>query len=116
MATSLSLARRALQQLGGRGQTTRVPDEVRAAVLLYAHEARSAGASWATVADRTGLSVTALHRWNRTTVPRSRLLPVVVSEELPPRSASGLRLITAHGEKLEGLSVDDAIRIVRALR
>jgi len=119
MATTLRTARRALARMGERGKTTRIPDDVRAVVLAYAREARGRGESWAHVASRVGLSATALQRWDGQRGKASAFVPVVVQEPVEasdPLPDSGLTLSTLHGEKLEGLGVDDAIHILRALR
>jgi transposase-like protein len=118
MATSLTTARRALRSLGDRGRTTRIPEEIRTVLLAYADEGRAGGESWAAIAQNVGLSVTVLQRWRRQGEERhpSKLRPVVVREEDLARPAAGLILVTAHGEKLEGLGVEDAIRLVKALR
>lgn len=126
MRTSLAAARRALRSLGNRGRTTRIPDDVRRVVLAYADDARASGATWEGVAEQLGLSTTALHRWRRPAHDRSRrqrrakprrLVPVVLPEEaLSVAAASSLTLTTAHGERLEGLAFDDALRLLRALR
>jgi hypothetical protein len=104
--------------LGERGRTTHIPEEIRVVVLAYVQEGRCSGETWAAIAQNVGLSQTGLQRWLRKGKQRrpSRLRPVVVSEDDLPRSAAGLTLTTAYGEKLEGLGVDDAIRLVRALR
>ncbi len=112
MASTLSSARRALKTLGQRGQTTRIPDAVRVVVLAYAREARSAGETWAGIAENVGLSETALHRWHRG--GSKKFVPVVVSEPLAEETK--LTLTTAGGERLEGLGLEDAVRIVKALR
>ena len=118
MARSLTTARRALRSLGDRGRTTRIPEEIRTVLLAYADEGRAGGESWATIGQNVGLSVTVLQRWRRQGGERhaSKLRPVVVREEDLPRPVAGLSLVTAHGEKIEGLGVEDAIRLVKALR
>lgn len=118
MSASLTAARRALRSLGKRGRTTRIPDEIRVVVLAYVQEGRSSGETWAVIAENVGLSQTGLQRWLRRGKQRhpSRLRPVVVPEEEFPRSTAGLTLTTAYGEKLEGLGMEDAIRLMRALR
>ena len=136
MPTSRTLARQAVRGLAERGKTTRIPDEVRAAVLAYVREARAEGEAWAGIAEQVGLSVTALQRWSRThrgpkqrgqreqRKPRgvpARLLPVRVSSE-PALEAgivetgTGLTLSTPHGERLEGLGLAEAVELLRGLR
>jgi len=133
MSTTRTLARQAVRGLGGRGKTTRIPNEVRAAVLAYVREARAEGEGWAGIAEQVGLSVTALQRWSRThrgrkqrgqrepKRDRARLLPVRVSSE-PALEAgivgtgTGLTLSTPYGERLEGLGLAEAVELLRALR
>ncbi|MFQ5479558.1 MAG: hypothetical protein ACE5E4_13195 [Candidatus Binatia bacterium] len=116
LETSGGAARRAVEALGARGKTTRIPDAVRLVVLGYAGQARSAGQSWRQVSETVGLSSSLLQRWNRAGSPRAKLKPVVVAEALPSVEGVDLVLATAHGERLEGLGVEDAIRILRGLR
>jgi transposase len=112
MGTLLTSARRAVQALGPRGKTTRVPEAVRVVVLAYAREARSAGESWAGIAENVELSQTALQRWH--SKGARKLVRVVVAQ--PPARETRLTLTTAGGERLEGLGLEDAVRIIRALR
>ena len=116
MKVSASAARRAVQALGTRGKTTRIPDEVRFVVLDYAEEARSAGQSWSQISETVGLSTSLLQRWNRAGKSRAKLKPVVIADDLPSVERTGLVLATANGERLEGLCVEDAIRVLRGLR
>lgn len=115
MPSTLAAARRALSNLGDRGRTTRIPDEVRSVILSYVREARSAGTSWNTLSEQLGLSSTVIQRWNKAMSRPRKLQPVVVPGP-PPRASASLVLITAAGERLEGLGVDDAARVLRALR
>ena len=120
MQASGRAARRAVRALGQRGKTTRIPDDVRRVVLAHTREARSAGQSWSEIAETVGLSTSLLLRWNgadpKKTRRTSRLKPVVVSNALPSVGRSGLTWVTAGGDRLEGLCVDDAIRLLRDLR
>ncbi len=54
-----------MREFGERGKTTRIPDEVRAAVLVYVRETRPEGEVWAGSAEQVGLSVSALPGWSR---------------------------------------------------
>ena len=116
MTVSANAARQSVQALGARGKTTRIPDEVRSVVLGYAEGARSAGQSWAQVSETVGLSTSVLQRWNRAGKSRAKLRPVVIADALPSAKRVGLVLSTADGARLEGLGVEDAIRILRGLR
>ena len=116
MKTSGSAARRAVEALGSRGKTTRIPDEVRVVVLGYAGEARSAGYSWRQVSETVGLSTSLLQRWNRAGKSRAKLRPVVVAGALRSVERVDLVLTSVGGERLEGLGVEEAIRIFRGLR
>jgi len=120
MQTSGSTARSAVEALGTRGRTTRISDEVRGVVLAHAREARAAGQPWTEIAEKVGLSTSALQRWNRADPKRDRkkasLMPVVIAEGAPPAVRSSVVFVTAHGDRLEGLGVEDAIRLLRGLR
>ena len=120
MQTSGSAARQAVEALGPRGKTTRIPGEVRGVVLAHAREARSAGQSWTQIAEKVGLSTSVLQRWNRADPKqdrqKARLMPVVIAAGTQPAVRSSLVFATVHGDRLEGLCIDDAIRLLRGLR
>jgi len=56
-----------------------------------------------------------LQRLHHAMAPARKLQPVVVSDRETEISGS-LVLITAAGERLEGLGADEAARVLRALR
>lgn len=120
MQVSGQTARRSVRALGKRGKTTRIPDDVRRVVLDHTREARSAGQSWAQIAETVGLSTSLLVRWNGASAKKARsagrLKPVIVSHALPSVGRSSLTWVTAQGDRLEGLCVEDAIRLLRDLR
>ncbi len=124
MRISSNSARRAVQGLGERGKTTRIPDEVRAAVLDYADKARSAGRTWSDIGEAVGLSATVVQRWSRgsqaaigrTSERKSRFTPVLITQAPATAATSPMILTTASGERLEGLGVEDAIQLLRGLR
>ena len=118
MKSSAVTARRSVEALGARGKTTRIPDEVRGVVQGYSDEARAAGQSWAEIAATVGLSTSLLMRWNRAAGKRAKLKPVVITRAAASVTArsSRLVLVTAAGERLEGLCVEDTVRILRELR
>lgn len=116
MKGSARAARRAVEALGTRGKTTRIPDEVRVVVLDYAREARSSGHSWSEISETVGLSGSLLRRLDCGGQRPVRLKPVAIVDAAPSAGPSNLVLTTAHGERLEGLGIEDAIQILRGLR
>ncbi len=116
MGSELRRAREAVASLGERGRTTRVPREVRRAVLLYARLARHRGTSWKQIAEEVGVSGSALIRWNAAEPPRKktklRPVKVVPQKTLPVPTVS---VVTSTGVRIEGLRVADAIDVARAL-
>ena len=117
MAISASEARRAVTSLGKRGKTTRVPDSVRQIVLDYILEARTDGVPWAEISNSVGISKTAMQRWGRAKPGRlGRVKPVTVKTATVAVRLPQLVLVTSKGDRLEGLGVEQAVAVLRALR
>jgi hypothetical protein len=112
-------AREAVRSLGHRGRTQRIPTVVRERVVAYARVARARGVSWRRIARAVGLSTAGVQRFAaaRHSHPHAALVPVVVqalTEEGPPAGA-GLSLLTPSGHRLERLSLEQALVLLRAL-
>ena len=94
--------------------------EVREAGLAYTRACRAAGETWVATARRVPISTTTLSKWmRRSEAPREgralQLVPVVVSEPVPPVGASHPVLVSPSGFRLEGLCVTDAVAALQAL-
>ena len=107
----------AMGSLGDRGQTTRIPDQVREAVVAFAAEARGNGATWKQIGDRVGLSASVLQRWSRATSPATTWSAVTVTSEIAvdDDGRGELVLITPGGYRVEGLSLDALERVIAQL-
>jgi hypothetical protein len=113
MRTLEKRAHDAMTKLGERGRTTRIPDEVREAVVAFAGEARSAGATWKQIGDRVGLSASVVQRWWRSTSRTSAWSDVVVTDDRAVGGGcAGLVLVTPSGYRIEGLSLDAVERVI----
>jgi hypothetical protein len=112
-------AREAVRGLGRRGRTQRVPAPVRERVVAYARVARARGVSWRRIARAVGLSTSGVQRFAqaRPSRPHASLVPVVVQAPTPESSHSvaGLTLLTPSGHRLERLSFEQALVLLRAL-
>jgi hypothetical protein len=112
-------AREAVRSLGRRGRTQRIPAPVRERVVAYARVARARGVSWRRIARAVGLSTSGVQRFAaaRPSYPQAALVPVVVQAPTPEswHAAAGLTLLTPSGYRLERLSFEDAVALLRAL-
>ena len=104
-----------LGELGDRGRTSRVPQEVRRAVLAYVEIARGEGLSWRRIAQGVDISEPTLRRWNEQQSSQSTvgLLPVeVIGEQRIEFDAQGseqansMSLISPGGYRVEGLGAE----------
>lgn len=92
-----------------RSAAGRLPASARAEVATAVERAHDDGMSYSAVADALGLKLQTLSRW-REARPASKLVAVRV-----PLSASGLILHAAHGVRVEGLSIDDVVELLKRL-
>lgn len=106
----------AMATLGERGRTTRIPDEVREAVVAFGLEARAVGTTWKQIGDRVGLSASVVQRWCRAASPTSPWSAVTVRPEVASVASGTLVLVTPSGYRIEGLGVGDAERLLVAIR
>lgn len=113
MEASARRARAAVRSLGRRGVRQRIPDAVRREVLRYVAEARGVGRPWAEITATLGLSKSALTRWRRRDAQVSTLRRVRVVA--PPQPSHELSVVTRAGHRVEGLSLGEALEVVRAL-
>lgn len=119
---NLESIRAALQALEPRGVTTRIPDSVRRRVVDYVLAERQRGQSWAELGKALGLSTTTLQRWSHNHAldqKNNALLPVTVigtGEPLRNSAQDGkLVAVGASGVRIEGLDLNQAIELLRAL-
>ena len=112
--------RRAIEGLGRRGRTERIPQAIRERVVRVVEEARVAGMSWRELAAEIGLAATTIERWSAISHRTSgALVRVRVGGESSAGKQSseraGLTVVSANGFRLEGLSVAEALSVMRAL-
>lgn len=87
-------------------------------VAQWAGARRQGGAKWRQLSNEIGISAESLRRWAS---PEDLRTPALVPVEVVAGSGAGavmdrsLRLVTRTGHRLEGLSLLDAIELVRVL-
>jgi len=112
----------AMQSLGKRGRTSRIPAPVREAVLAWVESARLAARSWDEISQAIGLSTTILQRWQREAASRvtaglpAAMLPVVLREARHERADDGhVTIVTPSGLRVEGLAIAQAAELIARL-
>ena len=88
----------------------RYPTELRDGIRAHICTSRAGGQSWASLSRDLGLRINTLQRWAEPPTGSPALVPVVAA-----RTAAILRIRTASGAILEGLDLDTAVRVLRAL-
>ena len=98
-----------------RGPGRWYPPTLRERITIWTRRRRGAGISWHKLADELGMSWRTLVRWTsprRAPRPSPALVPVEVIGEHSDRS---LALVTPRGFRIEGVTLADAIALVREL-
>src|SRR5512144_743515 len=79
LAVETRAIRRAIEALGRRGRTERIPLPLRARVVRVVETGRAEGRSWRELAEAVGLAVTTIERWwGLARQARPTLVPVQV--------------------------------------
>ena len=98
-----------------RGRGKAVPAELKARVRAHAQERRRQGATYQQIGDELGVPMESVRRWSLAEALVSRrtaAVPVQVVTE--PRS--GISIVSPSGFRLEGLELQDAVAVLRALQ
>ena len=111
MKTRALALRRALDAHGpGRGK--RYEGALKSEVVTYAFAQHAEGQSWATIATELGVRVGTVRGWCGDEEPRA-MRPVEIVAEPKARS---LTVVSASGARVEGLTLDEAAALLRALQ
>ena len=98
----------------GRGsQSRRYPADLRRQIVGHVVAARSEGVSVRSTAASLGLSYPTLLGWLQATPNGFR--SVAVTEPAPEPETATLRLVTAQGHRVEGLSREDVAFLLQSL-
>ena len=104
--------RNVVTALSARGAGRRYPPEIRSAAAAFAQQQRQADVDWLGIAAELGIPAKTVQRWTEVGSRATALVPVRIK---PPPVRSPLQLRLPSGAILEGLDVDTAVAVLRAL-
>lgn len=99
-----------------RARYQHFPKEIRQRVCEFAEAARASGMSWQRIGDALALRAKTLQRWKKGRGDRRggvRLLPVTVRR--PGAGCGAMVLALPNGVRLEGVGIEEALQLLRAL-
>ncbi len=119
MERELQDLRRELSRIE-RGRGVWYPDPLRLRIAAWARRRRADGATLRELSTETGVCAESLRRWTAARASASAsatqaLLPIEIVDERIDEQPGGLRVITAAGHTIEGLTIADTIALVRVL-
>ncbi len=95
----------------GRGK--RYPQELKARITEFAKKRRREGASWAQIAEDVGIAFETLRRW---CIAMGETSPAMVPVHVVPDEAERtVSVVSPTGYRIEGVSLRDAVAVLRAL-
>lgn len=108
--------RRAVERRNGPGTVRRRFDpEQREEAVAYCRDRRSDGASWAAVSEELEVSASLLQKWCSAAGRGFARVEVVEEARCESPSEQPIRLITAQGHEVSGLSVEQTAELLRLL-
>jgi transposase-like protein len=115
MASDVRRLRRDVDRIE-RGIGRRYPSELKQRIAAYVRTRRSEGANWSAIAlEIGGPPAQTLARWCAPNDDSAgALVPVDVVQVTPVRAAI-IAIVSPTGWRLEGLDVEDAVAVLRAL-
>jgi hypothetical protein len=110
LATSLRAALSA--HTPGRGKP--YPAALKVRIAEYVRSERSSGTTWAQLTSELGVASESLRLWCSNAAPGAprALLPVSVVAD---RKEQSITVVSASGYRIEGLTLRDAVAVLRAL-
>ncbi|HEX3595379.1 MAG TPA: hypothetical protein VHU80_09765 [Polyangiaceae bacterium] len=96
----------------GRGK--RYPAAVKARIITLAQSRRREGRSWVQISGEVGVGFETLRRWCLAggTKPSRAMVPVRV---VPEDGARTVSVVSPSGHRVEGLTLQEAVAVLRAL-
>lgn len=108
--------RSAVSKANGRGSIRRqFSPGLRAQAVDYVESQRAAGVTWSTISEDLGVGVSLLRKWCAAAPPRFARVELE-EDESAAAEESDVRLRTPSGFEVSGLSVDQAVELLRRLR
>lgn len=100
----------------GRGRGKRYSAELKTRVVAWAELRRRQGASWPVLSAELGLGLDTVRRWCEASAkPTKRMQALVPVRVVPSRAARTLSVVSPGGFRIDGLSPEEAVALLRAI-
>ena len=115
-SSSTAILRRAVARIRRRrgSRSRRYPADLRQQIVTHVVSSRSKGVSVRSTAESLGLSYPTVLGWLRA-IPNGFRSVAVKSSVSEPETPPALRLVTAQGHRVEGLSREDVAFLLQSL-
>jgi hypothetical protein len=112
----LKQLRREVERLGAPRPGRRFPEDLKQRLVAAMLELREEGFGWLAIGDALGITGETARRWHGGIERRREPRMVPVEVEADDDETEGVVLVSPSGYRLEGLTVDEAAELLRALR
>ena len=98
-----------------RGRGVWYPDPLRVRIATWARRRRAEGATLRELSGETGVCAESLRRWMAVKTAAPMLVPIEIVTDPTDEQPLVLRITTAAGHRIEGLTIAATIAIARVL-
>jgi transposase-like protein len=98
-----------------KGPSRRYSRELKARIVEVARAQRAQGASWEKLSKQLGVSLESVRRWCAMASTKRPVRMQRVRVVAERSTARGVSVISAGGHRIEGLTVQEAVTVLRAL-
>ena len=102
------------RELAARTSGTQYNPTLRAEVAAYGNDRRRTGATWTTIAGELGLNLETLRVWCLS-AQREKRVRLRSVEVVPDAKGPGLAVVSPAGFRVEGLTLESAAMLLRAI-
>lgn len=106
--------RREVERLGAPVRGRRFPEDLKRRLVAAVSQLRGQGLGWIAIGDALGIAGETARRWHDQAPSAAAIVPVEVVDD--EEVFEGVAVVSPEGYRVEGLTVQEAAALLRALR